>query len=125
MNTEVAWDRNIWSQADNVSSLPHLIGKDMVTGSFSKTKNGKAAVPSDLGSEIVKAAGGVRADMIVDLINQIIGEGVIPPGWKFNTIVNCYNRKGYALERGNLRGQKLIYQILKVVERVIDMLIGQ
>ena len=38
--------------------------------------------------------------MITDLVNQIIVEGVTPAEWEFGVFLNCYKRKGDALERG-------------------------
>ena len=39
-------------------------------------KNGKAAGPSEVVSEMVKAAGEVKVDMITDLVNQITEEEI-------------------------------------------------
>ena len=85
-STEFAWDRNSFSRVDTVGVEPCLIGKDMVRA---------------LVSEIAKKAGEVGVDMITDLVNQIIVEGVIPVEWKLSTIVNCCYRKGDGLEREN------------------------
>lgn len=46
VNKEFAWDRNNLSHADTVSSIPHLIDKDMVRKPISKMKNGNVAGPS-------------------------------------------------------------------------------
>ena len=43
-------------------------------------KNGKTAGPSSSVSEMVKAAGEARADMITELVNEIIVR-VIPAEW--------------------------------------------
>ena len=72
-----AWDRNNLSQADIVSNVPHLIGKHMIRVPISKMKIGKAAGLSGLVSVIVKGAGEAGVDMITDLINKNIVEGVI------------------------------------------------
>ena len=54
-NSEFAWDENSLSQEDIVGSVPCLI--DMVWETNSKKKNGEAAGPSGVLSEIVKTAG--------------------------------------------------------------------
>ena len=95
----------------------------MVGKAVRKMKNGKAAGPSGIVSEMVKAAEEDSVDMITDLINQIIREGVVPADWELSTIINCYKGKGDALERGNYRGLKLTDQVLKVMERVVEGLI--
>ena len=84
--------------------------------------NKKAAGPSGMMSEMVKAAGGAKVDRITRPSNQTIG-GVIPAEWELNTIVNCHKEKGDSLERGNYRGLKLTDQILKISERNIEKLI--
>ena len=62
------------SHVDTVSSTPHLIDKDMVREPTSQVKNRKAARPSGVASEMVKAARDAGIDMITDLVNQIIVE---------------------------------------------------
>ena len=44
-------------------------------------------------SEMVKTAGEAVVEMITDLVNQIIVEGVIPAEWLCSTIVSCCKRK--------------------------------
>ena len=78
------------SQLDTVSGVPRLIGKDMVRESISKMKKGKASGQIIIVSEMVKVAGQAGGDMITDLVNQIIVEGVISAEWKVSTFVNCY-----------------------------------
>ena len=69
--TEFALNRNSLSQADTIKNVRHFIDKDMIRESISKMKNGKAAGPSGLVSEMVKAAGEAGFD-------RITVEGVIP-----------------------------------------------
>ena len=76
MNREVAWDRNSLSQTDTFTWIPLLKNKDMVRESISKMKNGKAAGPTGVVSELVKAAWEAGVAVITDLVNQIIVEGV-------------------------------------------------
>ena len=51
MKTEFACDRDSLSQADTFSGAPHL---NVVRESISKIKNGKAAGPPSVVSEMVK-----------------------------------------------------------------------
>ena len=53
-------------------------------------KNEKAAGASGLTLEMVKAAGEAGGNMITDLVNPIIMEGVIPAEWEFSTFPNCF-----------------------------------
>ena len=76
-------------------------------------------------SEMVKAAGEAGVDMITDLVNKLIIEGVIPAVWELGFIANCYKGKEDALERRNYRGLKLTDHIRKISERVVEKLIRQ
>lgn len=113
-STEFAWNGNIFSHADTVSNIPCLTDKDMVREAISKMKNGKVAGPSDVVPDMVKAAGEAKVDMIIELVNQIIVELVLPSECEPSFIVNYYKRKRDSLERINYRGQKLSDQIVNL-----------
>ena len=97
----------------------------MVRVSISKMKNRKAAGPSTVVSEMTVAVGEAGVDIITDLVNQIIVEEVIPAECELSIVVNCYKGKVDSLERGNYRLLKLIDQILKIADRIIETLKGQ
>ena len=88
-------------------------------------KSGKAAGPSGIVVEIIKAAGDTGATMIRDLATAIIRDGKVPTDWEQNFIVCLYKGKGDALDRGNYRGLKLTEQAMKILERIVDGLIRQ
>ena len=83
---------------------------------------GKAAGPSRVVSEMIKASGGAGIELIRDLINAIIAQNCIPSAWQYSYIVNLYKGKGDALVRGNYRGLKLMDHLMKTVERVVEAL---
>ena len=56
LNTDFAWDQNILFQVDTVSSVLHLIDKDMIRKSISQMKNRKVAGLSVVALEIRKTA---------------------------------------------------------------------
>ena len=87
--------------------------------------SGKAAGPSGIVAEMLKPVGEAGAVEVCDLIEDIILEGCIPTDWQESFIVNLYKGKGDALNRGNYRGWKLIEQVMKVLERVVEELIRQ
>ena len=78
------------------------------------------AVPSDLVSEVVKAAGEAIAIITSNLVDKTILEGLIPAKWELSTIMNCWMGKRYALEKEKKyrEGLKLPNPILKINERV-------
>ena len=89
MNTEFDWDRHTLSVEHPVSGPAVRVTEKMVEKAVSKMKNGKAAGPSGIVSEMVKAAGEVGLHMVTNLVNQIIMEGCILIDWELSTIVNC------------------------------------
>ena len=97
----------------------------MVKKAISKMKSGKAAGPSGIVVEMVKAAGDTGATMIRDLATAIIRDGKVPTDWEESFIVCLYKGKGDALDRGNYRGLKLTEQARKILERIFDGLIRQ
>ena len=73
----------------------------------------------------MKASGDTGIELITSLANLIMKDGVIPQAWQSSVIVNCFKGKGDALERGNYRGLKLVDQVMKVIERIIDKLLRE
>ena len=49
---------------------------------------GKAAGPSGVVSEMIKASGDAGIELIRDLINAIIAQNCIPSYWQYSYIVN-------------------------------------
>ena len=94
----------------------------MVRKAINKMSLGKAAGPSGIVAEMLKAADSSGASMIRDLIKDITFENRIPSEWQESHIVSVYKGKGYALNRSNYRGLKLIDQVMKVLERVVKVL---
>ena len=97
----------------------------MVKKAISKLKSGKAAGPSGIVEEMIKAAGDTGATMIRDLVTAIIRDGKVPTDWEESFIVCPYKGKGDASDRGNYRGLKLTEKAMKILERIVDGLIRQ
>ena len=116
-----------WSpvQWTSVRRPPIPITIDMVKKAISKMKSGKAAGPSGIVVEMIKAAGDTGATMIRDLATAIIRDGKVPTDWEESFIVCLYKGKGDALDRGNYRGLELTEQAMKILERIVDGLIRQ
>ena len=95
----------------------------MVDKASTKMKAGKAAGPSGIVIEMIKAAGEKMVDSLVTLFNTIIKDGVVPKDWNMSYIVNLFKGKGDALLRGNYRGFKLQEQIMKVLEHILNVII--
>ena len=97
----------------------------MVVKAITKMKTGKAAGPSGIVAEMLKASGDTGARLVADLANDMVRNGVIPSDWEDSFIINIYKGKGDALERGNYRGLKLLDHVMKGIERVIEKIIRE
>ena len=125
LNVEVPWNPEDLSEESPVEGPSEPITLEMITKAISKMASGKAAGPSGIVAEMLKPVGEADAVEVRDLIEDIISEGCIPTDWQESFIVNLYKGKGDVLNRGNYRGLKLIEQVMKVLERVVEGLIRQ
>ena len=125
LNIEFDWDPDHLSNEPPLKGPPIPITIDMVKKAISKMKSGKAAGPSGIVVEMIKAAGDTGATMIHDLATAIIRDGKVPTDWEQNFTVYLYKGKGDALDRVNYQGLKLTEQAMKILERIVDGLIRQ
>ena len=124
-NVEFPWNPEDLSEESPVEGRSEPITLEMITKAISKIASGKAARPSIIVAEMLKPVGEAGAVEVHDLIEDITLEGYIPTNWQKSFIVNLHKGKGDALNRGNYRGLKLIEQVMKVLERVVEGLIRQ
>ena len=120
LNVEFPWNPEDLSEESPVEGPSEPITLGMITKAISKMASGKAAGPSGIVAEMLKPVGEAGAVEVHDLIEDIISEGCIPTDWQESFIVNLYKGKGDALNRGIYRGLKLIEQVMKVLERVVE-----
>ena len=125
LNVEFPWNPEDLSEESPDEDPSEPITLEMITKAISKMASGKAAGPSGIVAEMLKPVGEAGAVEVRDLIEDIISEGCIPTDWQESFIVNLYWAKGDALNRGNYRGLKLIEQVMKVLERVVEGLVRQ
>ena len=59
-----------------------LISEEVVTTAIKGLKMGKAAGPTGVVSDMMKASGGLGTRWMTDLINNIVKEGYIPDDWR-------------------------------------------
>ena len=104
LNEEFSWNPEDLT-ADPVVGLPIHIDVEMVVKAITKMKTGKAAGPSGIVAEMLKASGDTGTRLVADLANDMVRNGVIPSDWEDSFIINIYKGKGDALERGNYRSQ--------------------
>ena len=91
-----------------------------VEAAIGKMKLGKAAGPSGVVADMLKAAGDDGTRWMTELSNAVVRDGKIPKDWSRSWLVNVYKGKGDALACGSYRGIKLVEHAMKVLERVIE-----
>ena len=81
LNVEFDWYPDHLSKEPPYEGPSIPITIDMVKMAISKMKSGKAAGPSGILVEIIKAAGDTGTTMIQDLASTIIHHGKVPTNW--------------------------------------------
>ena len=94
----------------------------MISEAIAKMKTGKAAGPSGIVIEIIRLAYKELIKSITNLANKIIKEGGIPSYWNLLYIISLYKGKG-AFSRGKYKGLKMLDQVMKIIEIVLDSVI--
>jgi len=119
-NEEFPWNKETLTMADATSGPCEKFTVAEVNAAIKKMKNNKAAGPSGVISDMIKAAGEAGTIWITDLCNSIVSEGKIPEDWCTSWMVNVYKGKGDALECGSYRGIRLLEHVMKILERVVE-----
>ena len=70
------------SDVDPVEGPPIRITAEMVLEATTKMSNGKAASPSGIVAEMLKAAGATGAALLAELANALINDNAIPSDWE-------------------------------------------
>ena len=118
LNVENDWDGEV--DCPEVMRPHCLISEEEVAAAFKGLKIGKAAGPTGVVSEMMKATSGFGSRWMTDLINNIVKEGCIPDDWRKSILVPVYKGKGDPRVCGSYRDIKLLEQPMKVLERVLE-----
>ena len=97
-----------------------LISEEEMASAIKGLKMGKAAGPTCIVSEMMKASGGFGTRWMTDLINNIVKEGCIPDYCRKSIRIPMYKGKCDTLVCGSYRAIKLP---MKVIERVLEKMI--
>ena len=120
LNIEFPWESESLTEQEPVQDPARLITEGMVRGAINYMKNSRAAGPAEIVVEMIRADGPLAVTEITKLVNLNLKEGYIPEEWNLSYVINCYKGKGDALERGSCRGLKILDQVLKIVEHVLE-----
>ena len=81
LNEEFEWSRDDLIAADPVEGLSVCIESEWVKQAITEMKCGKAAGPSGIIAEILKASGEAGVDLVTELSNSIVYECAAPSEW--------------------------------------------
>src|SRR6267154_1575405 len=121
-NEEFEWNIDSIGEInkEETSVGERVISAAEVRVAISRANSGKAAGPSGVAADMLKAAGESGVKWMTDICNEVVSSSEIPVDWKRSWMVNVYKGKGNALECSSYRGIKLLEHVLKVLERVIE-----
>ena len=85
-----------------------------------KIKLGKAAGPSGKVGKMILASNGCCTQLITNLFNAIIKSCRVPDNWDNICIISFFKGKGDTLDRGNIRGLKLLNHIMEILESIVE-----
>jgi len=88
-------------------------------------KGAKVASPSEVCVEMLVASGDVGLGVTLKLCHRVLDGRKMLIDWVLSVVVSIFKRKGDALSSGSCRGIKFIEHAMKVVERVIEKIIGK
>ena len=98
LNEEFEWERDCLSPADPIVGPAFRIEREWVKQAISKMKSGKAAGPLGIVVQMMKASGETGIDLVTELANSVVYEGLVPFHWEVSSIVNSYTGKDDALK---------------------------
>ena len=111
--------------AEYVEGPADMISKEEVRHAIQDLKVRKAAGPSGVTAEMIKAAGEQAVDWLTSTCNRMVKEEAIPESWQMSELVAIYKGKGDVLECSSSRGIKLLEHGMKVAERVLERRLRQ
>ena len=123
LNEENEWNDEL--SAEYVEGPADMISKEEVRQAIQDLKVRKAAGPSGVTAEMIKAAGEQAVDWLTSICNRIVKEETIPESWQISELVPIYKGKGDVLECSSSRGIKLLEHGMKVTERVLERRLRQ
>ncbi|ESN97832.1 hypothetical protein HELRODRAFT_147564, partial [Helobdella robusta] len=79
-----------------------------LTKTLKAMKDGKAAGPSGLTNDIIKASGTAGIQTLLQLCREIWRNCSMPTEWNYSMTVPLYKGKGYPLNCSSYRGIRLL-----------------
>ena len=106
LNVEFEWPSNELPEVPPTAGTPHSVSTTPIHKALNKIKRSKAAGPSGIVAEMLKAAGEEGVELARQLTEAVFSYSVIPTDWEESFILDLYNGKSEALGHGNYLGLK-------------------
>jgi hypothetical protein len=120
LNEEFDWDKtSLEACTCNVTGCDPITEEE-VKEAIINMKKWKAAGPTGVTIDLLRAAGIEGIKWLTEVCNAVIRDGRIPDDWKNSWITAVYKGKGDAMECSSYRGIKLLEHAMKVMERVLE-----
>ena len=94
LNVEFEWPSDILPDVPPVEGPPPSVSAVLIRKALSKMKMGKAAGPSGIIAEMLKAAGEEGVELVRQLVEAVFRSGEIPKDWEVSYILNLFKGKG-------------------------------
>ena len=99
LNEENEWNDELSAEyVEGPADMTDMISKEEVRQAIQDLKVRKAAGPSGVTGEMIKAAGEQAVDRLINICNRIVKEEAIPESWQMSELVAIYKGKGDVLE---------------------------
>ena len=118
MNEENEWDQRV--EANLVEGPVERVSREEVVEAIGEMKAGKAAGPSEVSVEMIKASGAIGIEVMTKLCQGVLDGRGMPDEWALSVVVPIFKGKGDAMSCGAYRGVKLLEHAMKIVERVLE-----
>jgi hypothetical protein len=119
LNEQFDWDRSNLETCSPNEGNCKPITEEEVKEALAKMKKWKAAGPSGVTIDMLRAAGPEGIRWMTELFNTVVTDGEIPDDWKKSWMTAIYKGKGDAMECGSYRGIKLLEHAMKVMEHIL------
>ena len=120
LNEEFCWSKEDLETCSSNDTVCEPITEDEIREAMDKMKKKKAAGPTGITFELIKAAGIEGIKWLTEVCNAVIRDGGIPEDWKKSWMTAVYKGKGDAMDCGSYRGIKLLEHAMKIMERVLE-----
>ncbi len=91
-----------------------------VETALKRMKKGKAAGPTGITSDMLKAGGEASLTELTNIMNTLIQGEEIPKDWKSSSTIPIYKGKGDSMNCSKYRGIRLLEHGMKVYESVLE-----